>query len=196
MRLGPKGSFHPQRSQHYGKTLLLPQKQKPALLSVANKIFLLIASGLGSGYLRPAPGTWGSAAACLWLWVLGWFWQPGLLAYWGVAITLFLLGAKCAQYAGRVWRQVDDGRIVIDEWLGIWLSMLALPWDASALILAFVFFRIFDIYKPFPASYIDRRWKNAWGVMLDDVVAGVYANISVHLSLLGLDMLIMPAIHT
>ena len=163
---------------------------------MANRIFLLIASGLGSGYLRPAPGTWGSAAACLWLWVLGWFWQPGLLAYWGVAIALLLLGAKCAQYAGRAWRQVDDGRIVIDEWLGIWLSMLALPWDASALILAFVFFRIFDIYKPFPASYIDRRWKNAWGVMLDDVVAGVYANISVHLSLLGLDLLIMPAIHT
>ena len=196
MRLGPKGSFHPQRSQHYGKTLLSLQKQKPAILSMANKIFLLIASGLGSGYLRPAPGTWGSAAACLWLWVLGWFWQPGLLAYWGVAIALLLLGAKCARHAGRVWRQVDDGRIVIDEWLGIWLSMLALPWDASALILAFIFFRIFDICKPFPASYIDRRWKNAWGVMLDDAVAGVYANISVHLSLLGLDMLIMPAIHT
>ena len=185
-----KRLFSPPAFSELWKNSLITSK------AVTNKIFLLIASGLGSGYLRPAPGTWGSAAACLWLWVLGWFWQPGLLAYWGVAITLLLLGAKCAQYAGRVWRQVDDGRIVIDEWLGIWLSMLALPWDASALILAFVFFRIFDIYKPFPASYIDRRWKNAWGVMLDDVVAGVYANISVHLSLLGLDLLIMPAIHT
>ena len=107
---------------------------------------------------------------------------------------MLLLGALCAQRAGKIWRQHDDGRIVIDEYLGIWVSLLALPWDATAMLLAFVFFRIFDIWKPFPVSYFDKRWVNGWGVMLDDVVAGVYANISIHALLWGLDWVLMPAI--
>ena len=159
-----------------------------------DKLLLWLASGCGSGYLRPAPGTWASAIACLALWLLGNFWQPSIAASVAIALLMLLLGALCAQRAGKIWRQHDDGRIVIDEYLGIWVSLLALPWDATAMLLAFVFFRIFDIWKPFPVSYFDKRWVNGWGVMLDDVVAGVYANISIHALLWGLDWVLMPAI--
>ena len=159
-----------------------------------DKLLLWLASGCGSGYLRPAPGTWASAIACLALWLLGNFWQPSIIAAVAIALLMLLLGSLCAQRAGKIWRQHDDGRIVIDEYLGIWISLLALPWDATAMLLAFVFFRVFDIWKPFPVSYFDKRWANGWGVMLDDVVAGIYANISIHALLWGLDWALMPAI--
>ena len=159
-----------------------------------DKLLLWLASGCGSGYLRPAPGTWASAIACLALWLLGNFWQPSIAASVAIALLMLLLGALCAQRAGKIWRQHDDGRIVIDEYLGIWVSLLALPWDATAMLLAFVFFRVFDIWKPFPVRYFDKRWVNGWGVMLDDVVAGVYANISIHALLWGLDWMLMPGI--
>ena len=156
------------------------------------RIIILFASGFGSGYLRPAPGTWGSAAACLLLWLVGNFWQPSLLIAIVIALLLLPVGAFCAQSAGKSWGKSDDGRIVIDEWLGIWISLLALPWTPMALILGFVFFRLFDIWKPAPIGYIDTRLANGWGVMLDDVVAGVYANVSIHILLLGLDWILTP----
>ena len=152
-----------------------------------DKIILLVATGFGSGYLRPGPGTWGSLAAVGLLWLLGLFWQPDWLLKALLALPLLLVGAACAQRAGRLWRRPDDGRIVIDEWLGVWLATLTLPWNASGLALALLFFRIFDIFKPFPCGLIDAKLKNGWGVMLDDAVAGLYACASVYLLLWGID---------
>jgi phosphatidylglycerophosphatase A len=78
---------------------------------------------------------------------------------------------------------VDDGRIVIDELIGYLTAVMFLPFSWSTAIIAFVLFRFFDIFKIFPASWFDTRMKNAFGVVLDDVVAGIYAGLVLRLIL-------------
>ena len=97
---------------------------------------------------------------------------------------LLFLGVWAAEQAGAAWGKPDHGAIVIDEVLGQLLA-LALPYyvlGASAvsfqfLLVGFVLFRLFDIAKPWPVSYFDNHWKSGWGVMLDDVVAGLLAGL-------------------
>ena len=110
----------------------------------------VIATFGGSGLLHPAPGTWGTAA--------------GLVVY--IALERRIpLGVH------------DHGSIVIDEVAAIWLTLLTVPATLPWQIAAFVAFRFFDIVKLPPTGYFDasERWKNGWGVMLDDVVAAVQA---------------------
>ena len=115
----------------------------------------------------------------------------------GVAAVLMWVGVWCADTAGTAWGQVDHGAIVIDEVLGQLLA-LALPFfvlrdvlgqgphEPGLWILGFLLFRLFDITKPWPASYFDRRVKTAWGVMLDDIAAGIWAGVVAIPLLLGL----------
>jgi phosphatidylglycerophosphatase A len=79
----------------------------------------------------------------------------------------------------------DPSIVVIDEVVGMWISLLAIPMGISAAILAFLFFRTFDILKPFPARQMEHL-PGGWGIMMDDVVAGIYANIATRLLLLAL----------
>lgn len=133
----------------------------------------IVAFGLGAGLLRPAPGTWGTAMGWL-LWELlfarlsdGW-----------VAIILLLafgLGCWACQRCGRALGRPDDGGMVWDEIVAFWLVLWLSPAAFWAQCLAFVVFRGFDILKPPPISYLDRRLKNGFGVMLDDVLAAVYS---------------------
>lgn len=134
---------------------------------------VLIATGLGSGRFSPASGTWGTLAA----WLLA-------LALPKPAIILLLILA-CA---GGFWAITefqkksgthDAGMIVIDEWAGIWIAML-FAHSPEGLLLAFLFFRIFDVLKPWPVSHFDKNVEGAEGVMLDDIVAGVMAGICVY----------------
>ena len=132
-----------------------------------------VALGFGSGLLRPAPGTWGTLAGWAAFVVLdGWLSPAG----WLVLLPLtFVLGALCAQRTGADLGRADHGAIVIDEILAIWVVLLFLPPTLLAQAFGVLAFRAFDIVKPPPIGIIDRRYKNGFGVMVDDLVAAFYA---------------------
>jgi len=133
----------------------------------------LIATWFGSGLLPKAPGTWGSLAGLLCAIPI-----VALAGFWGlVAATLLatLVGVWAAGvYAARSG-QADPQRVVIDEVAGQWLALLPVAHDLRLYAIAFLAFRFFDIVKVWPARAIDRGMKGGWGIVLDDIVAGLYA---------------------
>ncbi|KIN65149.1 Phosphatidylglycerophosphatase A [Sulfitobacter noctilucicola] len=147
----------------------------------------LIGTLMGVGYLRPAPGTWGSLFSLPYAWVLHVIGGFPLLAL-GVGIA-FLKGwwATSRMTAGS--SDHDPSEIVVDELVGQWIALLPLSYAAWSMdisilamwpgwIAAFALFRLFDITKPGPVGWADRRG-DALGVMLDDVIAGIFAALGV-----------------
>ena len=137
-----------------------------------------IACGFGSGLSPVAPGTAGSLAALLpWLALRE---LPWPLYFAGVAFAFALGVWACARVVDRL--HVDDpGFVVWDEFVGQWIALMPLLWMPSAwwlLAAGFALFRLFDIAKPWPVSWADRNIKGGFGVMLDDVLAGVYAALA------------------
>lgn len=133
----------------------------------------LIATGLGVGLLPGAPGTWGSLVALL----TGWF-IVGYLGLFGLVAAAAIAFALGWWAAGRVvWasRAHDPGFIVIDEIAAQWLALLAVPLEWPWYAAAFLLFRLFDIAKPWPVRTAERRVAGGLGVMLDDIVAALYA---------------------
>ena len=139
----------------------------------------LIATFFGSGLLPKAPGTWGSLAALPFCVALLWAGGPWLL---GVGIvTISLLGWWASSEHARLIGRDDPGEIVIDEVAGLWIALLpaSLAWPDVAI--AFLLFRVADIFKPWPASWADRQLHGGLGIMADDLVAGVYAALGLYL---------------
>ncbi len=138
------------------------------------KFVLFVATGAGSGYVPVAPGTAGSLVG-LGIWVaLAWPGMP-LLAVPLAAILATGIGIWAAGRAGALFGNEDDGRITIDEVAGMLLSLAFLPLRPDVAITGFLLFRLFDIWKPFPADRAERL-PGGVGVMADDLVAGLYAN--------------------
>lgn len=152
-----------------------------------NRAATLIATMMGVGYIRPAPGTWGSLVALPWGWllhVLGGF--PLLLL--GI-FAGFAKGWWATAIVTKDSADHDPSEIVVDEVVGQWIALLPLSYAAWSMginilvmwpgwIAAFLLFRLFDILKPGPVGWADRRG-DALGVMLDDVIAGIFAAIGV-----------------
>jgi phosphatidylglycerophosphatase A len=119
------------------------------------------------------PGTWASLVAlpCAWA-VCGLCGKVGL-----AAATFIVVAAGCwaAAEMAKASATKDPGAIVIDEVAGQWLVLLAAALDPLSYALAFLLFRIFDIWKPWPVSWVDRRLTGGLGIMLDDLLAAVYA---------------------
>lgn len=134
---------------------------------------ILIATGLGSGYLPRMPGTWGSAVAAVLAWPIAA--AGGWIALLVAALVAAIVGIPAIRAYQTRTGQADPGAIVIDEVAGQWLALAACPLDPLWWLAGFAAFRVFDILKPPPAGWIDRRLKTASGVMLDDLVAGLYA---------------------
>ncbi|HCU23816.1 MAG TPA: phosphatidylglycerophosphatase A [Deltaproteobacteria bacterium] len=142
------------------------------------RLALVFSSGLGLGYLPWAPGTFGTLWGVL-LFYLGRFWP---WPYFAAATLLFIFFAVAvSRLAEQSLGEHDSSQIVIDEVAGYLTSVVALPFGWKTALLAFVLFRIFDIVKPYPIRYIDRHWGGGWGVVMDDVVAGIFANIVLRL---------------
>ncbi|HEY3067325.1 MAG TPA: phosphatidylglycerophosphatase A [Methylomirabilota bacterium] len=131
---------------------------------------MLVATVAGAGYAPLAPGTAGSAVALLILWLVP-FSRAGLVVFF---LVVTVAGIWAAHVAEQKLGGKDPGEIVIDEVAGMILSVLALPLTAPVLLAGFVLFRLFDIVKPFPAAR-SQRLPGGFGIMTDDLVAGLYA---------------------
>lgn len=147
---------------------------------------VLLATWGGSGLLRPASGTWGSLAALPFAWGLAWAGGVWLLAAATVAVTL--IGIAVADHLEHASGDKDASAIVIDEVAGQWLTVLPLAalglfgaWHYAA---GFALFRLFDVLKPWPVSWADRQLPGGLGVVLDDVLAGLYAALALILGVL------------
>jgi phosphatidylglycerophosphatase A len=133
----------------------------------------LLATGFGIGLLPFAPGSWASLVTLFFGWLVrSRFGVAGLAA---AATILFFLGWAAAARVAAGGSEKDPGCIVVDEIAGQWLALLAAPLDPLAYALAFVLFRAFDIVKPWPVSWADQRVRGGLGIMLDDLMAAVYA---------------------
>ncbi|MBV9587375.1 MAG: phosphatidylglycerophosphatase A [Alphaproteobacteria bacterium] len=134
---------------------------------------VLIATGFGAGFLPVGPGSWGSLAALL----SGWFiaGQGGQIALAGAALIAFAFGWWASTRVVHSSGLADPRFIVIDEIAAQWLVLLAVPLDHRWYAVAFLLFRVFDIVKPWPIRLVERRVAGGLGIMLDDVLAAIYA---------------------
>ena len=137
-----------------------------------------LAFGFGSGALPKAPGTFGSLAAIIPLMYLQ---QLSLMNYAILTLSAFIFGIfLCGKTAEDIGVH-DHGGIVWDEFVGLWITMFAAPAGWHWIIIGFVLFRIFDIAKPAPIGWLDKRVEGGLGIMLDDVLAGVYGLLCLQL---------------
>ena len=147
------------------------RKPELAALKLSNPLHLL-ALGFGSGLSPVMPGTMGTLAAIpLYLLVQG----VPLWAYLGLLVLGFVAGIKICEAATRAIGRHDHGAIVWDEIIGFGITMIAAPAGWGWIAAGFVLFRFFDIVKPWPIRWFDRRVHGGVGIMLDDVIAGLFA---------------------
>lgn len=133
----------------------------------------LIATWFGSGLLPRVPGTWGSLAALPFAAAIAWLGGPWLLT--AAAVAIFLIGIWASDlYARRLGRE-DPGSVVVDEVAGQWLTLAPVALAFEYYLPGFLLFRLFDILKPWPVSWADRKLKGGFGIMADDVLAAIYA---------------------
>ena len=132
----------------------------------------LLAFGFGSGAAPKAPGTWGTLAAVLIYWPLS---QLSPEHYLLMLLVTSVMGIYICGQTARDLGVHDHGNIVWDEFVGFWITMFAAPVGWVWVVVGFVLFRFFDIIKPWPISWIDKNITSGFGIMLDDVIAGVMA---------------------
>ena len=144
----------------------------PGFKELVRSPVLLLAFGFGSGLSPKAPGTMGTIAAVpLWL-LLAHLSQPMSLLI--ILISAIAGIAICGAAAEKLGVH-DHGGIVWDEFVGYWITMTFLPLSYVSMFIGFVLFRIFDILKPWPISWLNKKVSGGLGIMLDDVVAGLAA---------------------
>ncbi len=147
----------------------------------------LIATGCGVGLLPLAPGTWGSLAALPFAWLI--VQTAGPWALFLAAIAAIAAGAWASSIYAKAAGVEDSQSIIVDEIAGQWITLIAVPLNPWAYLAAFALFRLFDITKPFPANWADQNVKGGFGVMLDDIIAGVYALIVMQMGLYAIRMM-------
>lgn len=140
-------------------------------LRFLDRVVMWIATGGCSGYSPVVPGTAGSLVGLLLYLPLT---TSPILVRFVAVVALFFIGVFASSRVEEIWRIKDPHAVVIDEIVGMWIALLFVPPDFTYFMVAFVLFRLFDIIKPFPARQAELL-KGGWGIMLDDVVAGIYA---------------------
>lgn len=144
-------------------------------------VILLIASAGYAGYIPVVPGTFGTLPGIPLFWAFDAFRQFSLVLY--VAAFAAFVFASCwlAGKAEEFLAEHDSRKIVIDEVAGYLAATLFLPMTWRTVLLAFLIFRVLDVLKPFPAGWVDARLPGGYGVVLDDVVAGLYTNLAIRI---------------
>lgn len=143
-------------------------------------IYYIIATCFGLGYSPIAPGTTGSILAVL---VAFFLFEKSTFFLIVSIIVIFIIGTIAASFVEKDKKLKDPSLVVIDEVAGMWISLLFIPHLWWSFLVAFGLFRLFDVIKPFPANKI-QNLEGGLGIMLDDVVAGIYALIGSHLILM------------
>ena len=141
----------------------------------------LLSLGFGSGLAPFAPGTWGTVVAILPYLFLAQLELPYYLLVVGLS---FAVGVFLCHYTSVALGVEDHSGIVWDEFVGFWVTMIAVPVTWQWILAGFVLFRVFDIIKPWPVKIADARMKGGFGVMFDDLLAGLYALGCLHMALL------------
>lgn len=146
-----------------------------------NDLVVFLATGCFTGFLPTMPGTWGTFAGIPLVIIshrLTSIMQPV------VAVVFVTFAAYIAGRAEILFEDRDARPIVIDEMAGFLITLLWLPLNLMTLFLGFVLFRVFDIVKPPPIGSLEKRLHGGWGIVLDDVLAGVFANVTLRLLLI------------
>ena len=149
-------------------------------INLKNPVHFL-AIGFGSGLLKPAPGTWGTLAGLM-LSILLWNITQSNLFFIFLTVISFIFGCYLCQKTSNDLGVHDDGRIVWDEIVAIFLMFAFLPeYNLFTYILTFISFRVFDILKPYPIRYFDEKLESGLGIMVDDILAAIFALISLYI---------------
>lgn len=158
--------------------LLLKKRDKNASKNWRDKLnysspWLWAATWFGSGLISPAPGTWGTIAAM----PFGIFFllTGGSPLLFVMILLVIPLGLWASREFHKATETHDCGAVVIDEVAGVWIALLPACFSFLSILSAFILFRIFDILKPWPISYLDSKLPGEWGVMADDLLAGIFA---------------------
>lgn len=144
----------------------------------------LVATFFGIGFLKPGPGTWGSLATVL-LWATAVSIIPPSSRLWATitaAVVVTLIGIPAATQISRAFAVNDPQFVVIDEVAGQLVALIAVPLAWKTFLAGFILFRVFDMWKPFPIGRLERL-PEGFGIVVDDLGAGLYALIVVHLLL-------------
>ena len=137
----------------------------------------ILATGFGTGY-APVAGTVGTIPAwCIAWWLLG----TNQVTLAAAAVVMLFLSVYVATQAENIFGH-DAKSIVIDEWAGMWVTVILLPHTLTAYVIAFFAFRVFDVIKLPPAAQAEKL-PRGWGITMDDVIAGIQANLATHLIL-------------
>ena len=134
---------------------------------------MVVATAFGAGYSPIAPGTAGSLIG------LALFWPLHLAPPWAqvaVTVAVYFAGVAASSRLARNLGRKDPGLAVVDEVVGMWVSLLFLPFTPMTALAAFLLFRVMDVFKPWPARQFESL-PGGWGIMTDDVMAGIYANL-------------------
>ena len=140
---------------------------------------VFIATWFGAGLLPKAPGTWGTLASIPFAWILHSIAEWQVLA--GACFTVFCIGIWAASGYQKSHGGEDPGPVVIDEVAGMWLTLTPAVYyypyepDIFTYLLAFILFRLADIYKPWPTSWADKTVKGGLGIMFDDIIAAIFS---------------------
>jgi phosphatidylglycerophosphatase A len=171
---------------HFDVSIIRPamsdeRKEPPegAQIGWGNRLTLILATGLGAGYLRPAPGTWGTLVALPLAWALQ---QASLIVQIPVSLAIFAIGIPLSTRAARLMGKKDPGGVVIDEIAAVQCMYWFVPCTWLSLAIGFAWFRLFDITKPWPVSWLERL-PDGLGIMADDVAAAVYAGVALWLTM-------------
>ena len=157
-----------------------PQHVTAAQPRVFSSPVQFLAFGFGSGLMPKGPGTAGTLMAVpLFLLMADW----GLPLYTAVVFVTAIMGIWICGAASRQLGVHDHGGIVWDEFVGYWITMWAVPVSWQWIIAGFVVFRVFDILKPWPINVLDKKVGGGFGIMIDDVVAGIMACVVLHLAM-------------
>ena len=151
-----------------------------ALHGIEKKCVVLLATGCYAGYVPVASGTFGTLVAiplCYLLSRVGPVYAILILAlFTGFAVWI-------SGEAERIFNKKDSGLIVIDEMAGILVTLFLIPWSVKSVVIGFFLFRLMDIAKPFPIRRLETKLPGGWGVVGDDLLAGVYANVALRLAI-------------
>ncbi len=155
-------------------------------MTLRKQTILFLSSGCLLGKMPFAPGSFGTLAGLPVCWLLSR--MDSRISFFLIALTVPIV-IWIAGEAEKILAKKDPGGIVIDEILGMAVTLAGLPFNATTAGLGFVLFRVLDIIKPFPIRYVERKFKGGTGIVLDDVVAGVLANITLRIILQLFDIL-------